>query len=194
MSHVYVITNLVNNKIYIGKTNKTPENRLRRHFYGSAKSSTYLARAIVKHGRDVFVVRSLVEVDSDEEASKLEKFFIRCLESTNSEIGYNLTLGGDGICGYKHTEASKKQCGISNIGKHVASDSLRQKLRESRKRFTGKLHPRFGAVLSAETKAKMRAKKIGKPWTDARRKAQSARRLRATEFQQQENEQKDQLS
>lgn len=182
MPHVYVVTNLTNNKIYIGKTVGTPEIRLRKHFQNSVNGLAYLHRAIKKYGRQSFTIRSLAEVGTEEQALRLEKFFIKCLESNSPEFGYNLTEGGDGISGYRHREESKRQCRLNNIGKHKVSDDVRKRLSESRKRFTGENHPRFGVRLSDSTKQKMRKAKLGKPWSEARRKAQNARLCESNEI------------
>lgn len=42
--------------------------------------------------------------------------FIIKFQSNNSSYGYNLTDGGDGIVGFKHTEETKKQMSESRKG------------------------------------------------------------------------------
>ncbi len=55
---IYKITNLVNNKIYIGQTIKTAEERLKQHIYAATKhiTNTHLSYAIRKYGQDNFKI------------------------------------------------------------------------------------------------------------------------------------------
>lgn len=86
---IYQITNIVNQKIYIGKTTKTADERLRKHFY-SAKygSNTYLHRAMRKHGIQAFQICILEECENFD---MREEHWIQELKPH-----YNMTLGGDG--------------------------------------------------------------------------------------------------
>lgn len=45
-----------------------------------------------------------------------ETFYINLFRSDSSEFGYNLTSGGDGISGYKHTEETKRKLSESHSG------------------------------------------------------------------------------
>jgi group I intron endonuclease len=87
---IYQIKNTVNSKIYIGKTTKTPEERLKKHFYNAKYGSvTYLYRAIRKYGESNFSI-SIIEETFDN-LNEREKYWIQKL---NPE--YNMTIGGDG--------------------------------------------------------------------------------------------------
>ena len=87
---IYRITNTVNGKFYVGKTTKTLEERLQRHFY-SAKygSQTYLHRAIRKHGHDKFIVEQL-----ESNVNDLDEAEERYIAELNPH--YNMTTGGEG--------------------------------------------------------------------------------------------------
>lgn len=97
---VYKITNLVNQKIYIGYTGKTPEDRLSRHIYGAIKNpdSHYrLARAIRKYGPENFITEALYQShDKNHVANEMEDFFIQQYKSMDESIGYNMAPGGQG--------------------------------------------------------------------------------------------------
>lgn len=97
---VYKITNLINQKIYIGYTSKTAEYRLSSHIYGAIKNpeSHYrLARAIRKHGAENFITEALYQSpDKSHVANEMEDFFIRQYNSMDESIGYNMAPGGQG--------------------------------------------------------------------------------------------------
>lgn len=93
---IYKVTNILNNKIYIGKTIQKLDKRKNAHFNISKKSNTYFHNAIKKYGEENFVWEILEET-SKNNLNELESFYI----SQNKDNCYNLTKGGDGCLGYK---------------------------------------------------------------------------------------------
>ena len=93
---IYLITNTVNGKVYVGKTQKTLEKRWSEHCKSSrGKSTSAIHRAIRKYGSGTFTLKVLAtSVVSD--LNRLERFWINSLTSI-SPNGYNLTAGGDGL-------------------------------------------------------------------------------------------------
>jgi hypothetical protein len=64
------------------------------------------------------------------------------------KLGYNMTLGGEGLAGYSHRQETKRKiseslkgnsCGKGNKGRVVSAD-VRQKIRES---LTGRKRPQY---------------------------------------------------
>lgn len=96
MGYIYKITNQINNKIYIGKTIKSIKERFNEH---KKKASTYPNRylydAMNHYGYDNFTIE-VIEECLDEYLNEREIYWIATLQSNNSKIGYNLTIGGDG--------------------------------------------------------------------------------------------------
>lgn len=90
MSIIYIITNIVNSKTYIGKTTKTVDCRFKRHCHNSKTQNTYLYKSMRKHGIDKFTIEILEETTSDM-LNDREKFWISKLNPQ-----YNMTSGGDG--------------------------------------------------------------------------------------------------
>jgi len=87
-SLIYKITNLLNNKIYIGKSIHNNPN-----YFGSGK---IIKQAIKKYGKDNFKREVLIEFDFYDQIllNEAEKFWI---ESSNSlHKGYNISEGGSG--------------------------------------------------------------------------------------------------
>lgn len=98
MTGIYKITNLINNKIYIGQS-KNIKLRYKAHLYnafykGSPEYNTPLHRAIYLYGKNNFQL-DVLKICSLEQLNKLEQYYISLYDSTNNKIGYNLTLGGD---------------------------------------------------------------------------------------------------
>ena len=96
--YIYKITNLINGKIYIGQVyNKSIEARFIRHCDGASKTSkSYLAKAIHKYGKNNFKYEEIEECYSVKELNEREQFWIAHYNSTNGDIGYNLTPDGEG--------------------------------------------------------------------------------------------------
>lgn len=92
---VYIHTNKVNGKKYVGVTTMKPETR-----WGNGrkyKNNTHFTSAIDKYGWDFFD-HYIVEVDSAEKMYALEKFYIDFYHTTDPDKGYNRSLGGDSGC------------------------------------------------------------------------------------------------
>lgn len=87
---VYVITNRVNNKKYVGVTTKTINRRFEEH----TKTDSYIGNAIRKHGRENFDISLLDVADTERELFEKEIEWIEKLETYGK--GYNLTNGGEG--------------------------------------------------------------------------------------------------
>jgi len=85
---IYKITNLINSKIYIGKDVSSNSN-----YYGSG---VILNNAIKKYGIENFNKEIIDTAQNKEDLSEKEKYWISFYNSTNKEIGYNISKGGDG--------------------------------------------------------------------------------------------------
>lgn len=96
MAYIYKITNQINGKSYIGKTEKiNPHERFKEHLRECKKDrckNRPLYRAINKYGEENFKFEVLEETNFPEER---EQYFIQYY-NTYGNTGYNATLGGDG--------------------------------------------------------------------------------------------------
>jgi group I intron endonuclease len=100
---VYMIKNKVNGKAYIGMTKEKVQTRFKRHLGRDKHSRCYaLQAAFAKYGNENFSIETLYEGDSYSEIKMVEKGLI-AQYGTMTPNGYNLTAGGDGACGYKHS-------------------------------------------------------------------------------------------
>lgn len=96
MGFIYLITNKINNKKYVGKTTATIEKRWLEHIADSKKEKCEirpLYRALRKYGIDNFFIKEIEKCDI-KDLSKREQYWIQYYNTY--ENGYNATLGGDG--------------------------------------------------------------------------------------------------
>ena len=100
--YIYKITNDINDKVYIGKTTNSLEERFKEHCHDSKRRKNEkrpLYNAMNKYGIDKFHIE-LVEQCGLEILSKQESYWIEHYHSYSS--GYNATLGGDGSILYDY--------------------------------------------------------------------------------------------
>lgn len=93
MIGIYSITNIINNKKYIGQSVNISQ-RWRAHRTRYQIEDSYLYRSIRKYGLENFLFEILEECNQ-ENLNEKEKYWIKYFNTTNPEKGYNLTKGGD---------------------------------------------------------------------------------------------------
>jgi len=111
---IYRITNLVNGKIYIGKTIQGLARRRSEHIHrfnlGERNHKLYLAMR--KHGLENFKFEVLCCALKIEYLDQLEIQFIKEYNSFNR--GYNMTCGGEAIA-----EETRRKIGLAHKGRKV---------------------------------------------------------------------------
>lgn len=169
---IYKVTNKINGKCYIGQTVKSLDQRKAKHIQDALaqRDDVYFHKAIRKYTIDSFEWKIIHDnITTIEELNKLEIYYIKLYNTYNN--GYNLTLGGGGSIGFKHSEKSlkkmRKLCGEKAIwfGKKHTEKTIK-KMSETRKRNIeenpdfyirkGKDNPYFGKNHSEKICAKMR--------------------------------------
>lgn len=173
---VYLITNVVNGKRYVGVTSKGYLFRFHQHIMESRdtiRHNSLLHQAMVKYGESAFSVQLIETGISDEDIKDKEKYYIRFYDTFYvNHHGYNMTEGGDGMSGYHHTEASKAQISKTLQG-HKFPESRNHKIRQAmlgreykpewkaalsktrKGRFAGANNSFYGKQHSASTKQKI---------------------------------------
>lgn len=90
---IYITTNLINGKRYIGKKVFDGASRWKSYL----GSGTYLTKAIKKYGRENFI-RDIVDIAySEEELNEKEKMWIENYNAVESDDFYNQIEGGEAI-------------------------------------------------------------------------------------------------
>ena len=109
MAFIYVITNDINGKQYVGKTNHSSiEERFKEHCKDSKRvrcEKRPLYDAMNKYGIEHFQIKELEEC-SPEESSIKEIYWIGKLDTYQN--GYNATLGGDSKKYYDYKKIADK--------------------------------------------------------------------------------------
>jgi group I intron endonuclease len=115
---VYVITNFLNGKIYVGQTVNSLEQRWRGHIHDADRGRNYpLHNALRKYGTDNFTIAELATATSQEELNALEQKFVAGYRSNERGIGYNVRAGGDG--GGSLADSTRKKISARLMG-HAA--------------------------------------------------------------------------
>lgn len=103
-----------NGKSYVGITKRPP---LLRWKNGTAyKKQAKIAHAIAKYGWENVQHEVLAYGLTLAEANRMEQEMIVQFDSIVN--GYNITSGGDGLTGMKHSEATKAKISRANKGRH----------------------------------------------------------------------------
>lgn len=106
MGFIYIIKNTVNDKVYVGQTVNSVENRFKQHKCDVKRYvDILLYKAMRKHGVENFYISEYFEV-KDEELNDTE---IQTIKKFNSfgKNGYNSTAGGEG--GSLYTQEFKEK-------------------------------------------------------------------------------------
>lgn len=153
---IYKTTNLINGKIYIGKYKG-----IYKQYLGSGK---LIKIAIKKYGKENFS-REILEdnITDDEMLCEREIFWIKFYDSTNKDIGYNISLGGGG-----GDITRRKGKNLEEIYGKEKSEEIKRKISETTKgrpapqsRIDGSIEYKRTHPVSEETKAKMSRSRMG---------------------------------
>ena len=117
---VYLITNIINGKRYVGQTTTSLERRW--WFHCKHSNCVYLHAAIEKYGPKNFMIEVICEPPSIDLMNELEAEYIQryCTLAPN---GYNLTEGGRVP---RHTETTRKKMSLSHMGIKPSEESRRK--------------------------------------------------------------------
>ena len=162
---IYIITNNVNGKQYVGKTTNDCHIRFEQHKKSS--HDNLLTRAFKKYGKENFVVEKVCECSSKDELNIKEIEYIEKYDTYNN--GYNMTLGGEGgDCGNQFTknpETAKRP--LDNLTEKQREEWLDTHRRGKNnpvhsRDVSGENNPNYGNKLSEE--AKQRISDAKKKW------------------------------
>lgn len=155
--NIYIITNKVNGKQYVGITKNDIQQRFDQHIYESNHNHTnrVLCKAIRKYGKYNFSIKLLESIEDEKLAKETEIFYISKYKThiEHEECnGYNMTIGGDGVKGFTITEETRAKLSAA---------------------FSGENHPFYGKHLSDEHKMNCSMVKLGIKKSQSTRKNMS---------------------
>lgn len=116
---VYIITNIINNKVYIGSTTQSFRRRYTQHFYQLQTKNhcnEYLQNSWMKYGNSSFIF-DILELCNKKDCLLREQYWLDFYQSWNPEKGYNLLKNSNNSLGYKHKDETKKRMSDLKIGK-----------------------------------------------------------------------------
>ena len=157
--YIYKTTNNINNKQYVGYKTKSVKSTL--NYYGSGK---YLKRAINKYSKENFTKTILYrDIKSFTKLCHLERECIRLFDTFNN--GYNLTKGGEGTLGRKHTLEYKKYMSLLNTGKKLSKKTIEKNRQNKLEYYKTHDNSMKDKKHTKEARKKMsEAKKGSTPW------------------------------
>jgi group I intron endonuclease len=126
MGTIYLLTNLVNGKYYVGQTIQDPRERMWCHFCETSTGCPLLSRAIKKYGKQNFVMEILARDESIDNLNRLEALWIAITNSRCRSVGYNIKPGG---CNSKQAPETIEKRRQSMMG-HVVSAETRRRQSE----------------------------------------------------------------
>ena len=128
---IYKVTNIINNKVYIGQTITELDKRIYYHYQSAFKNNTQspFYCAIRKYGWDNFTWVIIFNLDDTNkyEIDMLERFWIAYYrKKLGRENVYNITDGGSGTIGYKFTDERKENHSKILKGKNTWTKGRKQ--------------------------------------------------------------------
>lgn len=123
---IYVISNKLNGKQYVGLTKNGLWNRI----YNHIRRNFLIGRAIRKYGLRNFNMHILDYASTKDKLCKKERFWIDKLDCITPK-GYNLTPGGEGASWYRHSLKT-----IREMSRKTVSSRTRQKISKTLKGHT----------------------------------------------------------
>jgi|WetSurMetagenome_2_1015567.scaffolds.fasta_scaffold511614_1 group I intron endonuclease len=138
-SVIYKIENIINNKVYVGKSRNIVK-RLNQYKYNLKVKSLinqHLLASIEKYGIENFIF-SIIEEVEESRLNNREIYWIGRYDSTNTEKGYNKTSGGDGmsatleirlkisntLLNVKHSDERRKNESLSHMGVKLSAEHI----------------------------------------------------------------------
>ena len=141
---IYITTNMINGKIYIGQRKFTPRWKT---YLGSG---TVFIKALKKYNRENFNRNIVAVAYNNEELNLVEVDYIKFYKAVESDGYYNIADGGRS--GNKYAGKTKEEMKI-----------IKQKMSDMRK---GNKNNFYGKHHSAESKQQMSIAKIGKKYSN----------------------------
>lgn len=126
LGFIYKITNRVNGKIYIGKSTYKSLRLLIARYYREIKQKNkvrYITRAMLKYGLDNFEFEIILGAVPEKQLSLEEIKYIAAYQANNEAIGYNLTIGGEGVSGLKWRKESRDKQSLATIGRYKGENN-----------------------------------------------------------------------
>jgi len=155
----YLITNKSNNKGYVGITTRSLDRRWYEHRFVANSCGKLLAKAINKYGEQAFEIMPIASAKTLENLKEVEKDLIVQF-GTKVPNGYNLTDGGDGVFGFKHSAETVKK--VANL--RLGTKHTKETIEKMRLAHLGEKNHFYGRKHTEEAKQKLSISRKGKKY------------------------------
>lgn len=136
MYTVYLRENAVNEMKYVGQTGDFKGRNRQWKCFKKSYANKYIDNDRATYGLESFSTQVLAEVETEEEALKLEEYYIKELNTLYPQ-GYNITVGGkknngapkgkiSPFYGKYHTEEAKHKMSEAKKGRHLTEEHKRK--------------------------------------------------------------------
>lgn len=160
---IYLVTNKVTGKVYVGQTIMSLAARWKGHCNAGKSSRLWLS--IQAHGRENFTVEQIDAALDKQELDNLERFYIAVYEATNKETGYNFERGGAGVPKSKDaTEraAAKLRGRKLPVEQREKIAARKRGVKHTKAHVQNMIASKIGYKHSAEAREKMSLASLGK--------------------------------
>ena len=99
-------------------------------YMGSGKR---LHQAYKKYGLECFKKEIIDYYSSEEELNQGEIYWIARFNSTDPNVGYNLTYGGEGVLGMRHSCETRRKMSASKKGKTFSEEHRKNMCKPKKK-------------------------------------------------------------
>lgn len=134
---VYVHTNKINGKKYVGTTCQSPNRRWKNG--NGYRENEHFYRAICRYGWDNFTHEIVRAGLSKESACRIERELIAEFKSNQDRYGYNKSIGGENPNGGNvMSDEAKRKMSIAHKGKRLSDECKRKLSEQAKARGNGK--------------------------------------------------------
>ena len=133
-SNIYIITNKLNNKKYVGQAIDINQRWMRHRSDYKRLTSKYLYRAMNKYGIDNFLFEVLESEIPIESIHEREIFWIEQL-GTKAPLGYNMTDGGEGSINRIVSAETREKISNSKKGSKCSDESKKNFSKRNKLRY-----------------------------------------------------------
>ena len=172
-SCIYLWTNLINNKKYVGQTQDLGERFVR---YNQNDFNNYMKKAVNKYGIDNFEITILEKDVHKEKLNEREQYWMDYFQSYDSDYGYNICKIAGGCRDVKRSEEYKQACSKRMLDRIANGEKIwlgRTHSKETKELMSEKAkhlhenHPEIGLIIISIRKKKSKellnfSKSIGK--------------------------------
>lgn len=142
----------------VGCSKNGIEDRWRKYKKLHCKDQPKLYNALKKYGPENFKYEVILETDDTDNAKRSEMYLIDVWNLQDDAFGYNITSGGDGSNGFKHSLES-----INKIKNRIISEETKLKMSIAQKEYRkNNTHPMLGKSHRKESKLKISLSNTGK--------------------------------